>query len=242
MTAKSYNEIRFRDITENAKVIKENIASAAEKSGRKAEDISLMAVTKTVDPIFINHALVSCNIDLMGENRVQEFLSKKDELELEGKEVHLIGHLQTNKVKLIVPHVTMIESVDSVRLAKEISKECKKINKVMDVLVEVNVGMENSKFGIDSVLLTEFLSEIGEISNIRVKGLMAIPPICENGDDARRFFSNMYKMFLDIKGKNIDNIDMNILSMGMSGDYVQAIEEGATEVRVGSSLFGKRVY
>ena len=242
MTAKSYNEIRFRDITENAKVIKENIASATEKSGRKAEDISLMAVTKTVDPIFINHALVSCNIDLMGENRVQEFLSKKDELELEGKEVHLIGHLQTNKVKLIVPHVTMIESVDSVRLAKEISKECKKINKVMDVLVEVNVGMENSKFGIDSVLLTEFLSEIGEISNIRVKGLMAIPPICENGDDARRFFSNMYKMFLDIKGKNIDNIDMNILSMGMSGDYVQAIEEGATEVRVGSSLFGKRVY
>ena len=242
MTAKSYNEGRCRDITENAKVIKENIAVAAEKSGRKADDISLMAVTKTVDPIFINHALNSCNIDLMGENRVQEFLSKKDELELEGKEVHLIGHLQTNKVKLIVPHVTMIESVDSVRLAKEISKECKKIDKVMDVLVEVNVGMENSKFGIDSVLLTEFLSEIGEISNIRVKGLMAIPPICENGDDARRFFSNMYKMFLDIKSKNIDNIDMSILSMGMSGDYAQAIEEGATEVRVGSSLFGKRVY
>ncbi len=242
MTAKSYNESKIHDITENAKVIRERIACAAEKSGRKAEDIRLMAVTKTVDPVFINHALVACGIDLMGENRVQEFLSKKDELQLKGKEVHLIGHLQTNKVKLIVPHVNMIESVDSVRLAKEISKECKKIDKVMDVLVEVNVGMENSKFGIDSVLLTEFLSEIGEISNIRVKGLMAIPPICENGDDARRFFSNMYKMFLDIKGKNIDNIDMNILSMGMSGDYVQAIEEGATEVRVGSSLFGKRVY
>lgn len=242
MTAKSYNEQRFNDITENCKVIKENIASAAEKSGRRAEDISLMAVTKTVDSVFINHALDNCGIDLMGENRVQEFLSKKDELHLESKEVHLIGHLQTNKVKLIVPHVTMIESVDSVRLAKEISKECKKIDKVMDILVEVNVGMENSKFGIDSVLVAEFLSEIGEISNIRVKGLMAIPPICEKAEDARRFFSNMYKMFLDIKGKNIDNIDMSILSMGMSGDYVQAIEEGATEVRVGSSLFGKRVY
>ena len=191
MTAKSYNESKFRDIEENVKVIRERIACAAEKSGRKAEDISLMAVTKTVDPVFINHALVDCGINLMGENRVQEFLSKKDDLKLDGKEVHLIGHLQTNKVKLIVPHVTMIESVDSVRLAKEIGKECKKIDKVMDVLVEVNVGMENSKFGIDSVLVAEFLSEIGEISNIRVKGLMAIPPMCENADDARSFFSNM---------------------------------------------------
>ena len=191
MTVKSYNESRFNDITENTKVIREKIASAAEKSGRKAEDIRLMAVTKTVDSLFFNHALVNCGIDLMGENRVQEFLSKKDELQLDGKEVHLIGHLQTNKVKMIVPHVTMIESVDSVRLAKEISKECRKIDKTMDILVEVNVGRENSKFGIDSVLLTEFLSEIGEISNIRVKGLMAIPPICENSDDARRFFSSV---------------------------------------------------
>ncbi len=242
MTIKSYNEQRFADITENVKVIKENIAKAALKSGRTAEDVRLMAVTKTVDSLFINHAIDSCGIDLMGENRVQEFLSKKDELHLENTEVHLIGHLQTNKVRLIVPHVTMIESVDSVRLAKEISKECGKIGKVMDVLVEVNVGMENSKFGIDSVLLSEFLAEIGELSNIRVKGLMAIPPICENPDESRGFFSNMYKMFLDIKDKKIDNIDMQILSMGMSGDYAQAIEEGATQVRVGSSLFGKRVY
>ncbi len=242
MTAKSYNEERFSDITENVKIIKEKIAEAASKSGRKADDIKLMAVTKTVDSLFINHAIDNCGISLIGENRVQEFLSKKDELHLENTEVHLIGHLQTNKVKLIVPHVTMIESVDSVRLAKEISKECGKTGKTMDVLVEVNVGMENSKFGIDSVLLAEFLSEIAEIPNIRVKGLMAIPPICENPSESRRFFSNMYNMFLDIRGKKIDNIDMHILSMGMSGDYVQAIEEGATEVRVGSSLFGKRVY
>ncbi len=242
MTVKSYNEERFAHITENVKVIRERIEKAALASGRTPEDISLMAVTKTVEPVFINHAIDCCGINLIGENRVQELLSKKEELHLENTESHLIGHLQTNKVRLIVPHVSMIESVDSVRLAKEISKECKKIGKTMDILVEVNVGMENSKFGIDSVLLTEFLSEISEISNIRVKGLMAIPPICENPDEARRFFSNMYKMFLDIKGKNIDNIDMNILSMGMSGDYVQAIEEGATEIRVGSSLFGKRVY
>ncbi|MBQ2828444.1 MAG: YggS family pyridoxal phosphate-dependent enzyme [Clostridia bacterium] len=242
MTIKSYNEERFSDISENIKKIRERIALAAEKSGRCAEDISLMAVTKTVDSLFINHAIDSCGINLIGENRVQEFLSKKDELHLENTEVHLIGHLQTNKVKMIVPHVTMIESVDSVRLAKEISKECEKIGRTMDILVEVNVGMENSKFGIDSVLLAEFLSEIGEISNIRVKGLMAIPPICENSEESRRFFSNMYNMFLDIKGKKIDNIDMQILSMGMSGDYAEAIEEGATEVRVGSSMFGKRVY
>lgn len=242
MTIKSYNEKRFSDITENVKRIREKIAVAAEKSGRCAEDISLMAVTKTVDSLFINHAIDSCGINLIGENRVQEFLSKKDELHLENTEVHLIGHLQTNKVKMIVPHVTMIESVDSVRVAKEIGKECEKIGKTMDVLVEVNVGMENSKFGIDSVLVAEFLSEIGEISNIRVKGLMAIPPICENSQESRRFFSNMYNMFLDIRGKKIDNIDMQILSMGMSGDYAEAIEEGANEVRVGSSMFGKRVY
>ncbi len=242
MTIKSYNEERFSVITENVKIINERIHEAALKSGRSAGDISLLAVTKTVDSVFINHALDNCGINLIGENRVQEFLSKKDELHLENKEVHLIGHLQTNKVKQIVEHVNMIESVDSVRLAKEISKECVKINKEMDILVEVNVGMENSKFGIDSVLLGEFLGEIGEIPNIHVKGLMAIPPICETSLEVKRFFSNMYKMFLDIRAKKLDNINMQTLSMGMSGDYVEAIEEGATEVRVGSSLFGKRVY
>lgn len=242
MTIKSYNEQRFADISENAKVIRENIAAAAEKSGRKAEDINLMAVTKTVDSLFINYAVDNCGINLIGENRVQEFLSKKDELHLENTEVHLIGHLQTNKVRQIVPYVSMIESVDSVRLAKEISKECGKIDKIMDILVEVNVGNENSKFGIDSVLLGEFLAELSEIPNIRVKGLMAIPPICEKSSEVKRFFSNMYKMFLDIEAKKLDNIYMHILSMGMSGDYVEAIEEGATEIRVGSSLFGKRVY
>lgn len=242
MTAKSYNEERFFDISENAKKIKENIAQAALKSGRSPQDISLMAVTKTVDSVFINYAVDNCGINLIGENRVQEFLSKKDELHLENTEVHLIGHLQTNKVKLIVPYVTMIESVDSVRLAKEISKESIKNNKTTDILVEVNVGMENSKFGIDSVLLSEFLAEIGEIPNIKVKGLMAIPPICETSSEVKGFFSNMYNMFLDIKNKKLDNIDMQILSMGMSGDYVEAIEEGATEVRIGSSLFGKRIY
>ena len=242
MTIKSYNEQRFADISENAKVIRENIAAAAEKSGRKAEDINLMAVTKTVDSLFINHAIDNCGINLIGENRVQEFLSKKDELHLENTEVHLIGHLQTNKVKQIVPHVSMIESVDSVRLAKEISKECGKIDKIMDILVEVNVGNENSKFGIDSVLLGEFLAELSEIPNIRVKGLMAIPPICEKSSEVKRFFSNMYKMFLDIEAKKLDSIYMHILTMGMSFNYVEAIEEGATEIRVGSSLFGKRVY
>ncbi len=242
MTTKLYNEERCRDITENMKIIRENVAKAALKSGRTADDISIMAVTKTVDPVLINYAIDECGINLIGENRVQEFLSKKDDLHLENTDVHLIGHLQTNKVKLIVPHVSMVESVDSVRLAREISKESAKCGKVTDILVEVNVGMENSKFGIDSVLVGEFVAELGEIDNIRVKGLMAIPPICENSADSKKFFSSMYKMFLDIKAKNIDNIDITTLSMGMSGDYIEAIEEGATEVRIGSSLFGKRVY
>lgn len=242
MTTKSYNEQRCLEITENVKFIREKIEEAALKSGRKAEDIRLMAVTKTVDSVFINHAIDECGINLIGENRVQEFLSKKEDLHLDNTEVHLIGHLQTNKVKLIVPHVTMIESVDSVRLAREIGKESAKCGKTTDILVEVNVGNENSKFGIDSVLVGEFLAEIGEIPNIRVKGLMAIPPICKNSLESKKFFSSMYKMFLDIKAKKLDNIDITTLSMGMSGDFCEAIEEGATEVRIGSTLFGKRVY
>ena len=232
---------RFLDIEENYKLISHNIAEAAIKSGRKPEDVRFMAVTKTVESLYINHAL-SLGIDLIGENRVQEFLSKKDELNLNGVEKHLIGHLQTNKVRQIVGEVDMIDGVDSVKVAKEIGKISQKKGIITDVLVEVNIGGEESKFGLDPVMLNETVCEISEIEGIRVKGLMAIPPICTNEEENRKFFSNMYTMFLDIKAKKLDNVSMSILSMGMSDDYQSAILEGSTMVRVGSSLFGRRVY
>ncbi len=216
---KALVEERFRDIEENYKRIRENIQKAAIESGRDENSVRLMGVTKTVDSLYINHAL-SLGIDLIGENRVQEYLGKRDELHLDGVERHLIGHLQTNKVRQIVGEVDMIDSVDSVKVAREIGKISAKKGIVTDVLVEINIGEEASKFGLDPSELTETLCEISEIDAVRVKGLMAIPPMA----------------------KKLDNISMDILSMGMSGDYVEAILEGSTMVRVGSSLFGKRVY
>ena len=232
---------RFHDIEENYKTIKENIAQAALKSGRKPENVRFMAVTKTVESLYINHAL-SLGVDLIGENRVQEFLGKRDELNLNGVEKHLIGHLQTNKVRQIVGEVDMIDGVDSIKVAKEIGKVSQKKGIITDVLVEVNIGGEESKFGLDPVKLDETVCEMAEIDGIKICGLMAIPPICTDEEENRKFFSNMYTMFLDIKAKKLDNVSMNIMSMGMSDDYVSAILEGSTMVRVGSSLFGRRVY
>lgn len=232
---------RFRDIEENYKRIKDDIAEAAVKSGRKPEDVRLMGVTKTVESLYINHA-ISLGIDLIGENRVQEYLSKKDELNLDGVEKHLIGHLQTNKVRQIVGQVDMIDGVDSVKLASEIGKESAKRGIVTDVLLEINIGGEESKFGIDPLAIEETVCEIAQINSIHVNGLMAIPPICENEAQIRNFFMKMYGIFLDIGSKKIDNVNMSILSMGMSGDFKQAVLEGSTMVRVGSSIFGKRIY
>ena len=242
MTANSFNEIRCKEITENIKIIKENVAVSAEKSGRKPEDIKIMAVTKTVDPVFINHAIDNCGIDLIGENRVQEYFSKKDSLHLDNCDVHLIGHLQTNKVKQIMPEVSMIQSVDSVRLAEEIGKNALKLNKIMNVLVEINIADEESKFGINKSELSEFIHQISEIKGVNVKGLMTIPPFSAQKHDLEKIFSDMYGFFIDIRSKKIDNIDMDILSMGMSGDYCEAIINGSNLVRIGSSMFGKRIY
>lgn len=234
-------EQRFRDIEENYKFITDNIAKAAEKSGRKPDDIRFMAVTKTVDSLYINHAL-ELGIDLIGENRVQEYLGKREELKLDGVERHLIGHLQTNKVRQIVGEVDMIDGVDSVKIAKEIGKVSEKKGITSEILLEINIGEEESKFGFDSSKIFESVHEISEIDGIHINGLMTIPPICDNKCEIRKFFMNMYAIFLDIKAKKIDNVNMDILSMGMSGDYYEAILEGANMVRVGSALFGKRVY
>lgn len=232
---------RFKNIEHNIKVIKEKIAAAAIESGRNPEDVKLMAVTKTVEPIFINHA-IECGIDLIGENKVQEFLSKKDYLKLENCKAHLIGHLQTNKVRQIITEVDMIQSVDSVKLAKEISKRSEMSGVTTNCLVEVNIGDEDSKTGLDISLLYETLDEIASLPNIRVKGLMTIPPICDDEDQLNKYFSKMNEIFIDIRGKKLDNIDMCILSMGMSGDYEAAVRNGSNLVRVGSAIFGPRLY
>lgn len=229
-------------VRDNLKRIEERLSEACLKAGRKREEVTLMAVTKTVSPERINAAL-SAGITCIGENRVQEFLAKKDSLQLEGVQKHLIGHLQTNKVRRIVGEVDMIQSVDSVHLAEAISKAAQNTEKGMiDVLVEVNIGGEESKSGIAPEQLDELLSEISGFSGIRVRGLMAIPPILTEETKKRAIFSQMRKLFIDIRGKFVDNVSMDILSMGMSLDYVEAVLEGSTMVRIGSSLFGERHY
>lgn len=235
------DENRLKSVEENYKRVLENVKESAVKAGRSESDVRLMCVTKTVEPVYINKA-IELGADLIGENRVQEYLGKRDELNLNGVERHLIGHLQTNKVKQIVGEVDMIESVSSVKLAKEISKASLQKGIVTNCLVEVNVGKEESKSGIFLEELEETLCEIAQLPAIKIKGLMTIPPICETPDEARRYFAMLRQSFIDIKGKKTDNIDMEILSMGMSGDYEAAIAEGSNIVRVGSAIFGARQY
>lgn len=232
---------RYSSIEENLKYIREDIAEAAVKSGRSSDDIILMAVTKTVESKFINHAITN-GISMIGENKVQEFLLKEPELNLEACKAHLIGHLQSNKVKKIVGRVETIQSVDTVSIAKEIGKRSVEADVLTKVLLEVNVGNEDSKFGFAPDEVFERACEISEIQGISVDGLMCVAPICEKDAEIRAIFSNMHRLFIDIGAKKMDNINMNVLSMGMSGDYKQAILEGANLVRVGSAIFGARIY
>lgn len=229
------------DVEYNYKLINERIAEAAQKVGKRREDITFLAATKTVAPEVINHA-ISLGLDHIGENKVQELLSKYDEYNLEKCSLQFIGHLQTNKVRQIVDKVDLIQSVDSVKLANEIAKQSSKNNKKTDILVEVNIGREENKSGVFPENLEELLCEISQIEGISVKGLMTIPPICDNKHKISKYFNNMHNIFIDISQKKLDNISMTILSMGMSADYYEAILEGANMVRVGSSLFGARNY
>lgn len=223
----------------NYALITDKINKAAEKSGRKPEDIILLAATKTVDAETINYA-ISKGINYIGENKVQELLSKNDDVTEAHR--HFIGHLQTNKVKDIIDKVELIQSVDSVKLAKEISKQALKANKEIDILLEVNIGDEESKWGFTPDNLEENLREIADLPAIHIKGLMAIPPICDDSEENRKFFKQMYKLFIDIGTKKIDNSNMCYLSMGMSDDFDVAIEEGANLIRLGTALFGRRIY
>ena len=235
------DEERFSAISENLEIIRNDIAQAAIKSGRKPEEINLMAVTKTVESRFINHA-IDCGINMIGENKVQEFLMKEPELKLDLCKPHLIGHLQSNKVKKIVGKVDTIQSVDSIGIASEIGKRSIEAGVITKILLEVNVGNEDSKFGFSIDEVFERACEISEIKGVCIDGLMCVAPICEKESELRAIFSNMHTMFIDIGAKKMDNINMNILSMGMSGDYKLAILEGANLVRVGSAIFGARNY
>jgi PLP dependent protein len=232
---------RFLDLEENLKMIRNQIAEAAAKSGRSPEDITLLAATKTVPVEVINHG-ITLGIDHIGENKVQELCEKYASYRLEQCELQFIGHLQTNKVKNIIGKVGMIQSVDGVKLANEISRLSVSHSLTTDILIEVNIGSEPNKSGVLPQDLYALLPEIAAFPAIRIRGLMAIPPADVESRETMGFFSNMTKYFIDIKTKKIDNIHMDYLSMGMSSDYSQAILAGANMVRVGSALFGPRIY
>ena len=216
--------------------IKENIERIIKEINGRA---ALLAATKTVPPEIINFA-ADCGITLIGENRVQEYLSKREMINLDNVRAHLIGHLQTNKVSKIVGKVDMIESIDSVKVAKAVSDASLKRGIVTDVLVQVNIGREDTKHGVMAEELEQLLRAAACFKGIKIRGLMAIPPIYDTEREKRAVFSDMCKLFIDIKGKNIDNVAMDILSMGMSADYREAIMEGSTLVRIGSAIFGSR--
>ncbi len=239
MTAKLSSDFDY--IAENIKKVNYRIETAALKSGRKPEDIKLMAVTKTMPAQAITAAFEN-GITLFGENRVQELLDKLPQLDVSGKSAHIIGHLQTNKVKYIIDKVDMIQSLDSLHLAQEIDCQAEKADKIMKVLVEVNVGRETSKTGVMPEDIPDFIEKVSALPYISICGLMAIPPFNEDKEKVRPYFKQIRKLFIDIAAKKLDNINMNVLSMGMSSDFEIAIEEGATMVRVGTSIFGKRNY
>ena len=232
---------QMQAVEENLLRIRETIRKAAEASGRKEEDIRLLAATKTVPAEVINHA-VSLGVTYIRENKVQELCAKYDALDTDHCHVHFIGHLQTNKVRQVVDKVEMIQSVDSLKLAKEISKACLARQKTMDVLIEVNIGREENKSGVLPEGLIQLLEEVSTLPAISVRGLMAIPPASGKITETREYFSDMYKSFLDIRARKLDNVTMEFLSLGMSADYAEAIAQGANLVRIGSALFGERVY
>ncbi len=234
------HEIDLELIKENAVRIRKKVRDAAERSGRSLEDITLIAVTKTQGVEKIQHALQAGMLDL-GENKVQELCDKYPLVDTECR-WHLIGHLQTNKVKFIIDKVHMIHSLDRLDLADEIQKRAAKAGRTMDVLVQVNVAGEETKFGIAPEEARSFVKQLAVYPNLRVRGLMTVAPHVQNPEETRPVFRQLKKIFIDIRQENIDNINMDYLSMGMSNDYEIAIEEGANMVRIGTAIFGARNY
>ena len=239
MTIQQLNEDTKRILRNNTESVFSNIKTASD-GALNGKAVTLLAATKTVPAEVINYVTQELGVKNIGENRVQELLEKYDSLNLEGVKLHFIGKLQTNKVKYIIDKVDMIHSLDSLKLAKEIDLRAKRIGKVMEVLVEVNSGREENKSGIFPEDVTKFLSELTQFTNIRVKGLMTIAPVCEKKEDYRKYFRETYSIFIDNSQNKLHNIDMDTVSMGMTDSYVVAIEEGSDIVRIGSAIFGSR--
>ena len=229
------------DIARNVDRVKDEIRRAALESGRQPEEILLVAATKMNDAARVR-AAVEAGVDICGENRVQEMLEKNALGAYDGVPLHFIGHLQKNKVKQVIGLCSLIESADSLALLQEISRTAGKRGLTQDVLLEVNIGREESKSGFLPEALDEALAGAAELPAVRVRGLMAIPPICAEAEENRPFFLQMQKLFVDNRGKKYDNVRMDFLSMGMSGDFTEAVRCGATLVRVGSGIFGPRIY
>lgn len=227
-------------ITENLQNVEKRIVAACERVGRKREEVTLVAVSKT-KPIEMLQEAYEAGSRYFGENKVQELV---DKYEVMPKDIHwqMIGHLQRNKVKYIVDKVDMIHSVDSIRLAEEIDKEAAKKGVIVNILLEVNMAKEDTKFGLMPEDVMNFVSEIVRFENIRVQGLMTIAPFVDNPEENRKYFANLKKLSVDIAKKRVNNVNMSVLSMGMTNDFEVAIEEGATMVRVGTAIFGRRNY
>jgi hypothetical protein len=227
-------------IRDNISEVEKVIDLECAKSGRSKEEVTLIAVSKT-KPVEMLREAYDYGCRDFGENKVQELVDKYEVLP---KDIrwHMIGHLQTNKVKYIVDKVFLIHSVDSLKLAQEISKEAVKKNVVVDILIEVNVAGEETKFGTTCAEVKELVKEISKLPNVCIKGLMTIAPFVENAEENRVYFSKLKELAVDIDSENIDNVSMNFLSMGMTGDYPVAVDEGATYVRVGTGIFGARNY
>ncbi len=225
-------------ISENLSQVRERMAAACERAGREPGEVTLIAVSKT-KPVSMLMEAYDAGTRVFGENKVQEILEKLPQMPKDCV-FHMIGHLQTNKVHQVVGKVSMIHSVDSLRLAEKIEKESAKKGIVSDILLEVNAAREESKFGFFLEETEEAVKAIAALPHVRVKGLMTIAPNVENAEDNRKVFQDLYQLYVDIKSKNIDNGTMSVLSMGMTGDYEVAIEEGATMIRVGTGIFGSR--
>ena len=228
-------------IKENISKIKEEMTKAALAAGRDPKEILLCAATKMNEANAVR-AAISAGVDCCGENRVQELTQKQSENAYEGAPVHFIGHLQTNKVKQVVGKVSLIQSIDSTRLLEAVNKEAERQGIRQDILLEINIGNEKSKSGFSVDEIDSVLSQIGKFSAIRVLGFMTIPPICQNSTGNHKFFQKMYNLSVDIMEKKYDNVCVDILSMGMSDDFADAIACGSTMIRVGTAIFGARDY
>ena len=227
-------------VTEKLEIINQKIAQACDRAGRRRDEVTLIAVSKT-KPVSLLEEAYQAGARDFGENKVQEMMDKIPVLP-EDIKWHMIGHLQRNKVKYLIGKTTLIHSVDSMRLAEEISRLSTKNNVTTDILIEVNIAEEESKFGTSRDEAISLVEEVSGLSGIRICGLMTIAPYVDDPEDNRKYFREIKKLSVDIANRNIDNVSMSILSMGMTGDYEVAIEEGATMVRVGTGIFGERNY